>query len=88
MGKLRHIGRKQVTFGSKNQSMRKISGVGKGMVGEAFLTYAALSIHLHWVQNWMVRRGRTGSTLGVSLIVSEMGCGRWPLVNICKIREI
>lgn len=48
-----------------------ISGMkGRGVAGvrKTGLTYAALSIHLHCVQNWMVTRGRTGSILGWSFI--------------------
>lgn len=32
-----------------------------GMSMRKELTYAALSIHLHWVQNWIVTRGSLGS---------------------------
>lgn len=37
-----------------------IQGRGLAGVRKAGLTYAALSIHLHCVQNWILIRGRTG----------------------------
>lgn len=46
--------------------------VGTNMRTE--LTYAALSIHLHWVQNWIVTRGSLGSA--ASCLGSAIGSWR------------